>query len=395
MRFVIVIAMWVALLGYVGMRLIHPTSLSKRGKAIAWALVASMAVLPLITMVLIRTLGADGAVPVYWAGFLTMGLASILILAVMIKDGITLAVRGIKAITGKPRLDPERRQFLSDAVSIGVAGSSIATAGVATVGAIGVPMINRVDVRVPGLDPELDGLTIAHLTDIHVGPTIKRRYLAALVEATNALEPDIIAVTGDLVDGMVDELEHHVAPLAELRSKLGTFYVTGNHEYYWDGPGWVEAARRLGMDALENEHRVFEVGGAKLCVAGIHDHSAPSHVAEHASDPKAAFDGAPLDAYRILLAHQPISIRDTMDVPLDLQLSGHTHGGQYFPWSVLVHLAQPYVAGLHEVGDRLLWVSRGCAYWGPPMRLGAPREIALLTLRSQPAEPVPNQPSNG
>jgi predicted MPP superfamily phosphohydrolase len=183
------------------------------------------------------------------------------------------------------------------------------------------------------------------------------------------------------VDGSVAELRGHVAPLAGLLSRHGTFFVTGNHEYYSGALPWMAELRSLGVSVLMNEHVVLERGGASMVLAGVADYGAHHYDPSHRSDPVAALLGAPADAaLRVLLAHQPRSAAAAEQAGFDLQLSGHTHGGQFLPWNFLVRLQQPFTAGLHRLGGLWVYVSRGTGYWGPPKRLGAPSEITHLKL---------------
>lgn len=240
-----------------------------------------------------------------------------------------------------------------------------------------------VDVEVPiaGLPDALHGFTIAQISDVHVGPTIRAPYVAAIVERVNRLEADLVAVTGDLVDGSVAELAEHVAPLAGLRSRHGSFFVTGNHEYYSGAHGWIVELRRLGLRVLLNEHVVLEHAQAALVVAGVADHGAHHFDPRHRSDPAAALAGAPPQAaLRLLLAHQPRSAPAAAAAGFQLQLSGHTHGGQFWPWNHFVRFQQPFTAGLHRLAGLWVYVSRGTGYWGPPKRFGAPSEITRLRL---------------
>jgi predicted MPP superfamily phosphohydrolase len=244
----------------------------------------------------------------------------------------------------------------------------------------------RVDVPVAGLPHALDGFTIAQVSDVHVGPTIKRPFVEAIVATVNRLEVDLVAVTGDLVDGSVRELADHVAPLAGLRSREGSFFVTGNHEYYSGAAAWVDELRRLGLTVLMNEHVVVRRGDAALVVAGVTDFGAGHFDRAEASDPRAALAGSPANAaLRLLLAHQPRSAAAAEAAGFDLQLSGHTHGGQFLPWNFLVRLQQPFTAGLHRWRRMWVYTSRGAGYWGPPKRFGAPSEITLLRLVAAPA----------
>jgi len=191
----------------------------------------------------------------------------------------------------------------------------------------------------------------------------------------------MVAVTGDLVDGTVQELAHHVAPLAQLNSRHGTFFVTGNHEYYSGAHAWVDELRRLGLRVLMNEHVLLQHGDAALALAGVADFSAHHFDPSHRSDPHAAIAGVPDHAgVRVLLAHQPRSAAVAAQAGFHLQLSGHTHGGQFLPWTWFVRLQQPFTAGLNRWQDLWVYTSRGTGYWGPPKRLGAPSEITHLRL---------------
>mgnify|MGYP000187351316 CR=1 FL=1 len=241
----------------------------------------------------------------------------------------------------------------------------------------------RVDVPIEGLPQALHGFSIAQLSDLHVGPTIKRGYVEAVVARTNALQADMVAITGDLVDGSVQHLAVHVAPLAALRSRHGTFFVTGNHEYYCGAQPWVDELRRLGLRVLMNEHVLLQHGDAALALAGVTDYGAHNFDATQRSDPQAAIADAPAHArVRVLLAHQPRSAGAAARSGFHLQLSGHTHGGQFLPWKWFVRLQQPFTAGLHRWQHMWVYTSRGTGYWGPPKRLGAPSEITHLRLVS-------------
>jgi predicted MPP superfamily phosphohydrolase len=255
-----------------------------------------------------------------------------------------------------------------------------------TITLIGFFMARRVarvvDVEVPlaNLPAQLEGFTIAQISDIHVGPTIKRNFVEAIVDRVNRLGADMVAITGDVVDGSVRDLAHDTEPLARLESRHGTYVVTGNHEYYSGAHAWIRELRRLGTRVLLNEHVVLDHDGAKLTVAGVTDYSAHHFDPSHKSDPHAAVAGAPPNALKILLAHQPRSASVAADAGYDLQLSGHTHGGQFWPWNFFVRLQQPFTAGLNRLGRMWVYINRGAGYWGPPMRFGVPSEITLIRL---------------
>lgn len=243
------------------------------------------------------------------------------------------------------------------------------------------PRVVDVEVPLPGLPPALQGFTIAQISDVHIGPTIKRDFLRGIVETVNSLDVDLVAITGDLVDGSVEQLGVHVEPLSRLRARHGAYFVTGNHEYYSGAGAWIAELRRLGLHVLLNEHVVLSHGGAQLVIAGVTDYSAHRFDPAQHSDPQAALAGAPPGLRpRVLLAHQPRTAPAAADAGFDLQLSGHTHGGQFWPWNLFVRLQQPFTAGLHRLGELWVYTSRGSGYWGPPKRLGVPSEIARVRL---------------
>jgi len=243
------------------------------------------------------------------------------------------------------------------------------------------PTVDEVDILVDGLHPDLEGLRIVQISDMHIGPTLKRPFVEMVVDVVNQLDADVIAVTGDLVDGLPGDLRDELAPMSQMKSRHGAFYVTGNHELYWNAHGWQDEAPRLGMKTLANSHAVVRVGRARLLMGGVNDLHTGRFFPEEASDPHAAMNGAPQHDFSVLLAHQPKSCYEAAPAGWRLQLSGHTHGGQFFPWNFFVGLAHPFTAGLDKWEDMWVYVNRGTGYWGPPLRLGIPSEVTALTLR--------------
>jgi hypothetical protein len=243
------------------------------------------------------------------------------------------------------------------------------------------PRVVEVEIPVSNLPEDLRGFSIAQITDVHVGPTIKRAFVEGIVDRVNALEADIVAVTGDLVDGTVQQLAAHTAPLSRLAARHGAYFVTGNHEYYSGERAWTAELRRLGLQVLKNEHVVLRHNGSSLVLAGVTDFSAHHFDPAQTSDPIRALHGAPADAaVRILLAHQPSTAAAAADAGFDVQISGHTHGGQYWPWNLLVGFFQPFTGALSKLKNLWVYVSRGTGYWGPPNRFGVPSEITRIRL---------------
>jgi len=240
----------------------------------------------------------------------------------------------------------------------------------------------RVEIELARWPRELDGYRIVQISDIHIGPTLGRDFARSLTDRVNALAPDLVAVTGDLVDGSRRYLEEEVAPFGALRGRDGVFFVTGNHDYYSGANDWTEYVRELGMRTLRNEHVAIERAGAHFVLAGVDDHRGDMVSTEGCEDLPRALAGIPGDRAVVLLAHDPSTFKRAHAAGIDLQLSGHTHGGQIWPFHWFVRLAVPFVAGRYRRGDAELYVSRGTGFWGPPMRLGAPAEITELVLRA-------------
>jgi len=329
-----------------------------------------------------------------WVGLLLMGLFSSLFVLTALRDVLLLAAWVVDALVFTfPLTSFASLRALSAEMTLLLA---LAVTALGFLNARRTPAVVRVDVPIAGLPAALHGFTLAQISDIHVGPTIKQAFLQRIVAKVNTLGADVVAITGDLVDGKVGELAGHVAPLAGLQSRHGTFFVTGNHEYYSGAHAWIAELRRLGLTVLLNEHVVLYHGKntgigvdaqddsqtvAPLVLAGVTDFTAHHFDKAHRSDPTLALQGAPATALvRVLLAHQPRSAAAAAQAGFDLQLSGHTHGGQFWPWNLFVPMQQPFTAGLNRLQNLWVYTSRGTGYWGPPKRFGAPSEITALRL---------------
>ncbi|MFJ8157171.1 metallophosphoesterase [Streptomyces sp. NPDC094468] len=247
-----------------------------------------------------------------------------------------------------------------------------------------VPRVRRLDVELPRLGAGLDGTRVALITDTHYGPLDRARWSERVCETVNTLEADLVCHTGDIADGTAERRRAQAAPLGTVRATRARVYVTGNHEYYSEAQGWVDLMDELGWEPLRNRHLLLERGGDTLVVAGVDDVTAESSgLPGHHADLAGALDGADPGLPVLLLAHQPKFVERAAADGVDLQLSGHTHGGQIWPFHHLVRIDQPVLAGLSRHGTRtLLYTSRGTGFWGPPFRVFAPSEITLLVLRS-------------
>jgi predicted MPP superfamily phosphohydrolase len=266
-----------------------------------------------------------------------------------------------------------------------VAAGTLAVVAIATRKGLSPPGLVRFELELERWPLALDGFRIAQISDIHIGPILDRRFARRITERVNALEADLIAVTGDVVDGRLELLREEVEPFSALRARYGTCFVTGNHDHMSGAGGWSERMAELGMRVLRNERITIEAapgGSGRFELAGVDDHRSRYMPGEGGEDLDAALADLPGDRPCLLLAHDPGSFKRASAMGIDLQLSGHTHGGQIWPFEYLVRLATPFVSGLHRRGSALLYVSRGTGFWGPPMRLGAPAEITEITLRS-------------
>ncbi|MGW2472081.1 metallophosphoesterase [Streptomyces sp. NPDC001665] len=274
---------------------------------------------------------------------------------------------------------PSRRLFVARAVGGAAAVAGLGTVGYGTYGVLRGPRVKRVTVPLARLPRSAHGFRIAVVSDIHLGPILGRSHTQRIVDAVNRTQPDLIAVVGDLVDGSVADLGPAAEPLADLRARHGAFFVTGNHEYYSGAAQWVDHVRELGLHPLENAR--VETGGFDL--AGVNDIAGESE-GQGPDFARALGDRDPARAV-VLMAHQPVVIDEAVEHGVDLQLSGHTHGGQLWPGNYVAELSNPTVAGLERYGDTQLYVTRGAGAWGPPVRVGAPSDITVVELASRQA----------
>jgi hypothetical protein len=372
---------------WLGWRLTRPLADGSSWRWIVIGLLVGHYVSVFVSFAILRSLGPGGwAGPLYWVTYGGMGLFSLIFTGMVLME---LGVLGVKTSDHwrenkvMPE-DPERRRFFYQSANIGVLGVS------ALAGAFGVwrarrhPTVVKVEVPIHNLPEELEGYSIAQISDLHLGPTLSGTFMRRVAKSVNELKPDMVAITGDLVDGSTTHLAEHVKPLKELSSADGTFFVTGNHEYYSGAEPWCQMLSDLGLNVLNNAHSVIRRGAAKLMIAGVNDYRAHRILPSHRSDPAAAVAGAPDCDARVLLAHQPGSCLDACEQQFDLQLSGHTHGGQFFPWNFVVGRFHPFHRGLNAWQKGWVYVNRGTGYWGPPMRIGVDSEITLLVLKRRP-----------
>ncbi|MGX7824046.1 metallophosphoesterase [Actinokineospora sp. 24-640] len=377
MFLVVVAALVVLLHWYLWKRLVRDTTRTARWRRVGTVALAALAVLVAATLALPRFVGVDAARWFVWPGYLWFGVFFYLMVVLLVLELPRFVVRRTVAKAEDADTDESRRLFLarSAAVVAGVAATGIAGTGVLS--ALGTPHVRRFTVPISRLDPAFSGFRIAVVSDIHLGPMLGRAHTERLVRMINEADADLVAMVGDLADGTVAELGEAAAPLRDLVSREGTFFVTGNHEYYSGYQQWVAELDRLGLHYLHNAHTTLSRGGGRLDIAGITDIAGKSF--DDGPDLPRALAGSANPV--VLLAHQPVQVEDAAAARVDLQLSGHTHGGQLYPFHHLVTLQQPAVSGLSKVDDTWLYVTNGAGFWGPPVRVGAPPDISVLELR--------------
>jgi len=322
-----------------------------------------------------------------WSGttavlFLIIGTAIVKVLEKLvpaIREKLRLPKYRPGAVSGQG-FDYRRRRFLKHSLNVGIvaASGSLAFHGVSE--GLSLPRVKETDIRIDHLPADLEGFRIVQLTDLHIHAGIRRKFVQDIVDRANALSADLIALTGDIVDGSCTEIGYDTAPLAGLTARHGVFFVTGNHEYWHGVEEWIREMRRMGFTVLMNDHRLIAHGNGLMLVGGVADYSAPSR-SSHASSPVKAMGNVSEADVKILLAHQPQSIYEAARADFDLQLSGHTHGGQLGPFRWMNSLGQPFQSGLYRYENTQIYVSNGAGLWGLPVRIGAPSEISLLILQ--------------
>jgi predicted MPP superfamily phosphohydrolase len=368
---------------YVWKRLIKDTTTGRVRLVLTGAFVALL-VLLMATLLLPRLLGWRDSPWLAWPGYVWFGLIVYLFLALLVLEPVRLVLR--RWVKREPPQQPEaagsavsRRIFLARAGGAAAGAASVGLVGVGMASALGPPDTLRVPVRLRRLDPAFNGFRIAVVSDIHLGPLAGRAHTERIVRTINETEPDLVAIVGDLVDGTVEELGSAAEPLQDLVSRDGAFFVTGNHEYFVDDTAsWLRELERLGVQPLRNENTAIRRGAAAFDLVGVNDVAGEEH-----SDPPdfdRALSGVDTSRPTILLAHQPIQVTQAAAHDIDLQLSGHTHGGQMWPFHYIVRAVQPSLAGLSTVDGTQLYVTRGAGFWGPPVRVGARPDITVISL---------------
>ena len=312
------------------------------------------------------------AVPfLYPASYILLGLVSTYAVYLLLADIVQLALRLAFGMPAGVRLWALKAAVLATVLSTGIG----------TLQALIPPKVRRVEVPISGLPEGLQGFSIAQISDLHIDSMVSKGSLEILVRRVNALDANLIALTGDIVDGPVGGLLPKASVLGGLMAKNGVCFVTGNHEYYTgDLEGWLGTFRRMGWEVLMDSSVTVERGGSSLAVVGLADRGRRGGGVEPEPNLEVALNRVPKAAKKILLIHQPIHCAEAEGLGFDLMLAGHTHGGQYFPWSCVIPLLYDYPAGLRKHGGMWVYTTTGAGFWGPPNRFLRPKEIVLLVL---------------
>ena len=358
---------------YLWVRLVRDASLPLAwSRGLTWTLVFFGVLMP-VAMIISRFAPRSIASPVSWVAFTWMGMLFLLFFSLLPMELVRFVGHRTFAV------DLARREAMGRMLAGAAGAISLLMGGMGMVSALGQVALQKVTVSLSRLRKG-KSYTVVQITDVHIGPTLGKAFLEGVVATVNAQDADVVVITGDLVDGSVAQLGPLVQPLRDLRAKHGIFFVTGNHEYYSGADEWLAFLTDMGIRVLRNE-RVAIDGDEGFDLAGVDDTSAHQFGHGHGQDVAKAMAGRDPARAVVLLAHQPKAMPDAMKHGVDLQLSGHTHGGQIWPWGYAVRLDQPHVKGLSKDGDTQIYVSRGTGFWGPPMRVGAPAEVTRIEIQ--------------
>jgi uncharacterized protein len=369
----VLLSIWVGGHVYLARALIFDTELPGPIERLAELLVALLGTTLVAQVVAERWLGPRPVRALTWVATLWMGFVFFAFLLLLFSDAVAV-VAGIEMTPGGAAA--RTRAVL-------VVGATLLVGSLAFRAGWDAPTVQRRELTLRRWPRGLDGFRIVQISDVHIGPLLDRSFARDVAAQVAALKPDLVAVTGDLVDGNLAHLRDEVAPFGELRAPHGVWFVTGNHDYYSGVSDWLAEVRRLGMRTLQNERVVIEAPSGAFELAGVNDRLGSLFGAEHASDLEKALRGWTGERALVLLAHDPTTFHQAWRHGIDLQISGHTHGGQLWPFGYFVHLAVRFVAGHYRRGEAQLWVSSGTGFWGPPMRLGTAPEITELVLRAE------------
>ncbi len=387
MFFIVFITLLGIMHGYVGWKIFSGLNLNSSFAIIGIILLAILTLLPVLP-ILFRYNGYESSLldKLSLIGYTSLGFFTLSFVAFLSKD-LLFKVWGFISsffsadVKQQITLDVDKREFLEKSLSIGILSLIGPTTAYGFYSARKGPTIINQDIYLKNLPDSFENFTIAQISDLHVGPTIKKPYVEKVVNQISTINPDLIAITGDMVDGSIDYLRRDLEPLSQVVAKYGTYFVTGNHEYYSGAERWLDETDRMGFTNLVNDNKLITIKDQNIALAGVNDYRAHQIIPSHRSNPQAALKGINSKKVKILLAHQPSSIFQANEAGFDLQISGHTHGGQFWPFTYPTKKANPYLSGLHNHNGTQIYVNSGTGYWGPPLRLGVTAEITLFKLK--------------
>ena len=387
MFFIVFITLLGIMHGYVGWKIFSGLNLNSSFAMIGIILLAILTLLPVLP-ILFRYNGYESSLldKLSLIGYTSLGFFTLSFVAFLSKD-LLFKVWGFISsffsadVKQQITLDVDKREFLEKSLSIGILSLIGPTTAYGFYSARKGPTIINQDIYLKNLPDSFENFTIAQISDLHVGPTIKKPYVEKVVNQISTINPDLIAITGDMVDGSIDYLRRDLEPLSQVVAKYGTYFVTGNHEYYSGAERWLDETDRMGFTNLVNDNKLITIKDQNIALAGVNDYRAHQIIPSHRSNPDGAIKGINKDKVKILLAHQPASIFKANEAGYDLQISGHTHGGQFWPFTYPTKQANPYLSGLHDHNGTQIYVNSGTGYWGPPLRLGVIAEITLFRLK--------------
>ena len=385
MFFFIAIAILWLIHGYVAWRVIPTFGLLPSQALFGYVLAFLLSLLPILP-ILLRFSGSEARMidRISLLGYTSLGFFVLSFFTLILKDLFIQALNLFGHLFGSEQnIDESKREFMKKGLTISAIGISGMASTYGFYSSRKGPQVIEQDIFIASLPEQFENFSIAQISDLHVGPTIKRKYIEGVLKKIGHVNPDLIAVTGDLVDGSVKYLSNELQPFKDMVARYGTFFVTGNHEYYSGVDPWLDETDRLGMTNLINDNRLISKDGKQIAMAGITDFRAHQIKKSHRSNPRKAIESINDGMVKIMLAHQPNSIYSVHDAGVDLQLSGHTHGGQFWPFTYPTKLANAYLAGHHDHDGTQIYVNRGTGYWGPPLRLAVPAEITLIRLKKK------------
>ncbi len=369
---------------YLWNKLFKNTGLTGTIRIIGIVIIIGLPIYFIVAMISSQNLSYKFSQPLLWGAYFWLGVMMLLLFSFLFTDVIKIIPYSYFKFSNSNELfDPDRRKFIAKITALGVSSIVMIISGISVINYYKPAFVKKMNISLKELPEIFNGFKIVQISDLHIGQLMTKSTLEKIVNQVNDLKPDIVAITGDLVDGSIKILANEISPLKNLKAKNGVYFVTGNHEYYSGVENWIYEIEKLGINVLSNENFEITKGKAedKFYIVGVNDHEAKRFGDKYAPDFNKAFSGIEKDKIKILLAHQPVVMKEAAEYNTDLVLAGHTHGGQIWPFNYLVYLQQPYLKGLYKLADTKLYVNQGTGCWGPPMRLGSKNEITEILLR--------------